>query len=86
MEKALKAVLTIRHIVFRRNHDLEELFLLLNDAGMTPPVPIDSYRRLNPCAVELRYDDQVMILVTREEANAIAHDTLTWARSLLSVA
>lgn len=36
--------------------------------------------------VELRYDDQIMVLVTREEAHTIVHDTLSWARTLLSAA
>ena len=84
VEKALKSVLTSRQLTFRRTHDLEELSLLLEDAGISPPVPIGDYRRLNPCAVEMRYDDQVMVLVTREEANSIAQETLKWAGKLLS--
>ena len=84
VEKALKSVLTARQIPFRRVHDLEELSMLLADAGFLPPIPISDYRRLNPCAVEMRYDDQVIVLVTREEANSIAKETLQWAGKLLS--
>ena len=86
VEKALKAVLTARQIAYRRTHDLEELFLLLKDVGISPPFPIDDYRRLNPFAVEMRYDDQTLVLVTQEEANAIAQGTLTWAKEALSEA
>jgi len=84
VEKALKSVLTACQITFRRTHDLEELSLLLEDAGTSPPVSIGDYRRLNPCAVEMRYDDQIMVLVTRDEANAIARETLKWAKEFLS--
>ncbi|MFH0342052.1 MAG: HEPN domain-containing protein [Chromatiales bacterium] len=37
VEKALKAVLTIKHIDFRRTHDLEELANLLADVGIALP-------------------------------------------------
>jgi HEPN domain-containing protein len=48
VEKALKAVLTIKHIDFRRTHDLEELANLLADVDIAlrfPPreSPPDSF-------------------------------------------
>ena len=54
VEKALKAVLTIKHIDFRRTHDLEELVNLLADIGIASPFTPREFRRLNPFAVEFR--------------------------------
>ena len=54
VEKALKAVLTIKHIDFRRTHDLEELANLLADIDIASPFTPREFRRLNPFAVELR--------------------------------
>lgn len=38
VEKAMKAVLTMRQLAFRRTHDLEELANLLTDASVELPV------------------------------------------------
>lgn len=84
VEKALKAALTSRGIDYRRGHDLEELAHLLSDAGLSPPFAPRDYRRLNPFAVEFRYDDQSVILVTRAEADEIAAQTLRWAGEIVT--
>lgn len=57
VEKALKSVLMAGQVHFRYTHDLEELWNLLVDAGITAPQGIEALRRLSPFAVELRYDD-----------------------------
>jgi len=84
VEKALKAALTAKQVYFRYTHDLEELFKLLVDAALSPPRGIDDLRRLSPFAVELRYDDQLIALLTREEADLIATETLRWAQKLVA--
>lgn len=81
VEKAFKAVLTLRGADFRRTHDLEELALLLADVGSEPPLPSREYRRLNPFAVELRYGDGGVVLLGLEEAEAMARCTLNWAEA-----
>ena len=86
VEKAMKAVLMARQVYFRYTHDLEELFKLVTEAEITPPHGIDALRRLSPFAVELRYDDQLIPMLTREEAGTIAADTLQWARGLVAEA
>lgn len=86
VEKALKAVLSAREVFFRRTHDLEEITNLLAEAGLTPPFSVDDYRRLSPYAVEMRYDDQVIQLITLEEAAAMASQTLRWAAGLVAPA
>lgn len=83
VEKALKAVMTASQVRFRYTHDLEELYRLLTDSGIEPPRGIEELRRLSPFAVELRYDDQLIPLLSREEADRIATDTLRWAQSLV---
>ncbi len=71
VEKALKAVLTIKHIDFRRTHDLEELANLLADIGIASPFTPREFRRLNPFAVEFRYDDESIALITCDEADQL---------------
>jgi HEPN domain-containing protein len=80
VEKALKSVLMAEQVHFRYTHDLEELWNLLVDAGIASPQGIEALRRLSPFAVELRYDDQVFPLLTREEANDITSSVLNWAK------
>lgn len=84
VEKALKAVLTIKHIDFRRTHDLEELANLLADVDIASPFPPREFRRLNPFAVELRYDDENIALITRDEADQLTQRTLAWAAEIVS--
>jgi HEPN domain-containing protein len=80
VEKALKAALMAGQVHFRYTHDLEELWNLLADAGMAPPQSIEALRRLSPFAVELRYDDLVIPLLAREEAEDITSSVLNWAK------
>ncbi|MGH8523004.1 MAG: HEPN domain-containing protein [Gammaproteobacteria bacterium] len=84
VEKALKAVLTIKRIDFRRTHDLEELANLLADIGIALPFAPREFRRLNPFAVEFRYDDESIALITRDEADQLTQQTLAWATELVS--
>ena len=84
VEKALKAVLTIKHIDFRRTHDLEELASLLADIGIASPFVPREFRRLNPFAVEFRYDDESIALITRDEADQLTQRTLAWAAEIVS--
>lgn len=44
-EMALKTVLCLRGIEYRRTHDLEELGGMLADAGLSPPVGVTDLRR-----------------------------------------
>ncbi len=83
VEKALKAVLTIKHIDFRRTHDLEELANLIAEGTALPFTPRE-FRRLNPFAVEFRYDDESIALITRDEADQLTQRTLAWAAAIVS--
>jgi len=63
VEKALKALLTINQVDFRRTHDLEELATLVADVGLALPCAAREFRRLNPFAVDFRYDDKAIALM-----------------------
>jgi len=78
-EKALKAMLCLQQIEFRRTHDLEELVGRMADAGCRPPVDEDVWRRLTPYAVEYRYGDEAPLLLTVDQAVAFVSALLNWA-------
>lgn len=78
-EKALKAVMCLRGLEYRRTHDLEELAGQLADAGCEPPIDEAELRRLTPYAVEYRYDDEAPELLTAAHARAIVASLLAWA-------
>lgn len=83
-EKALKAVLTSHCAHFPRTHNLEELATLINDQGVATPVPARELRRLNPYAVEFRYDDDPIHLLTLDEAGQLAQSCLDWASAQIN--
>ncbi len=85
VEKSLKAVLTMRQVSFPRTHNLEELANLVADQGDALPLPPREFRRLNPFAVQFRYDDQVIALLTVEEAGQIAALAFDWATALVGL-
>jgi HEPN domain-containing protein len=84
VEKALKAVMFLHGLEFRRTHDLEELSGTLADAGVKIPLEGEELRRLTPYAVEFRYDDEPMPLVSREQAISYTSRVLAWADQILA--
>ena len=57
VEKLLKAVLAARAVAFRRTHQIRELMVVLDDAGIPIPPDLADLDELTPFAVEFRYDD-----------------------------
>jgi len=84
VEKALKAIMFLHGVEFRRTHDLEELSGTLADAGVNIPLEEDELRRLTPYAVEFRYDDEPMLLVSPEQSIAYTSRVLAWADKILT--
>jgi HEPN domain-containing protein len=84
VEKALKALLTINQVDFRRTHDLEELANLVADVGLALPCAAREFRRLNPFAADFQYDDEAIALITVPEADRLAQKTLAWVRQVVS--
>lgn len=83
VEKAMKAVMFLHGLNFRRTHDLEELAGTLEDAGINIPLEEEELRRLTPYAVEFRYDDEAMPLVSPEQAISYTSRVLAWADNIL---
>ncbi|WP_300340103.1 HEPN domain-containing protein [Accumulibacter sp.] len=83
VEKALKAVLTARRATFPRTHNLEELGLLVTESGIGLPAPGRDLRRLTPFAVDFRYDEETVGLITTEAAGLLAESVFQWARVLI---
>lgn len=79
VEKALKSVMCLYGLSFRRTHDLEQLASELADAGHAAPVGEGDLSRLTPYAVEYRYDDDAPELLSGEQARAIIESVMAWA-------
>lgn len=86
VEKSLKAVLTLHQVDFPRTHNLEALARLVVDLGIATPLTLRDLRRLNPYAVDFRYDDQLIQLISLPEADAMVLLVLDWAKALVSLA
>jgi HEPN domain-containing protein len=82
VEKALKAVLAHRRVIFRRTHDIAELLDLLLDADLLPP-HADVLDELNPYAVEMRYGLVDPRGLERPKAAGWLEDVLDWAQHVL---
>jgi HEPN domain-containing protein len=78
IEKAIKAALVERGIVFRRTHDLVELAELAARQGIDLPVPMDLLMRLGPYAVEFRYLGVQALAVPLNEADAALEAMFNW--------
>ena len=84
VEKCLKAALFAHNLEFRRTHDLIELAGNVSATGISLPCETESLLKLNPFAVELRYDDQVIPRLTTEEATRIVTQALAWAEAIVT--
>jgi len=81
IEKSLKAVLFARGEEFRKTHDLYELADRLARAGLTLPCGADELAQINPYAVEFRYGDEIIQVMSSEEIDAITKRMLNWAEA-----
>ncbi|MBI3935963.1 MAG: HEPN domain-containing protein [Betaproteobacteria bacterium] len=84
VEKALKAVLAHKGVVFRRTHDVAELLDLLSDAGVVSPPHADRLDELNPFAVEARYGLAEPGRIDREATTVMVGAVLAWTEDQLS--
>lgn len=83
VEKALKAVCVQYRIEVRRTHDLVALGQLVLNRGIALPASLDALRRLNPFAVEFRYDDEITSSMEREELSVLLCSVLPWAIAIV---
>jgi len=85
-EKAIKALLLYRGVVFPFVHDLAELVTVLQRNGEEVPPSIAEAARLTRFAVETRYPS-LAEAVTREDYNravAIATEVIRWVEANMS--
>lgn len=83
VEKTLKAVLVSHGVVFGPTHDLAELSRLLASEGISPPLPVEELRKLNPFAVTFRYGDARIEGISRRELARIVETVTGWASEVL---
>jgi hypothetical protein len=77
-EKAIKSVLAMHGVVYRRTHDLLLLAALATEAGIALPVNRDLLARLGPYAVEFRYVGQAAPDVSLAEALIAVDELISW--------
>lgn len=78
-KKSIKAILVLHGIEFRRTHDLLALASLLADKSVALPVTDDWLIQLTPYAVEFRYDDAPIHLISGREAEAVVTKLISFA-------
>ncbi len=83
VEKSLKAVATLNQIEIRRTHDLTAIAQSLIDSGTVPVTDIEVLRRLNPFAVEYRYNDEIIPTISRDELRHLLTAILEWATTII---
>lgn len=86
VEKALKALLCAGDLDYPRTHDLENLANRLADSPFALPFVPVRLRPLTPYAVDFRYDDETVSLLSETEMRAIVVDTLNFANDKLKLA
>lgn len=89
IEKAIKSVLTLKTIHYRKSHDLAELIDLLKDNEIQIPSFLENVVNLTPFAVEFRYDflppeNERSEQINRNDIRDLSHKAIEWADSFLS--
>jgi HEPN domain-containing protein len=84
-EKALKAVLQHKGIVFRYVHDLDEFIIQLEKNGVEVPDDVKQAVRLNRYAFETRYPGYFEPVTEEDHGRAlqIAERVFTWAEGVI---
>jgi HEPN domain-containing protein len=82
VEKAAKAVLTLRGVDYPRTHDVRYLAERLEDLEAGAPRQVSDAAWLTAWATEFRYVDPPSPPLKREEALAAADAAVAWARSV----
>ena len=85
-EKGLKAVLVHAAQSFPRTHDLTEILLRIDRAGIPVPVEVEAVRELTLFAVESRYPGDTASITWQDadEAIELARRAVEWASRQIS--
>jgi len=78
-EKAIEAVIVTAGLELNRTHDLAALASMMLTAGINPPLTLDELRLLNPFAVEFRYDEEIVPLISREQLADMLDRLMAWS-------
>jgi HEPN domain-containing protein len=85
IEKALKAVLTARGVLFERSHDIDYLCSLIEESGLQLTIELREAVTLTPWAVEFRYADPFdPSPLNRAEALATVESVRGWAVRMIT--
>lgn len=83
VEKAMKSVLVLHGVAFRRAHDLSYLLQVAEDGEVGVPDDVVAARWLTPWAAEFRYDEHEIAGFSRGESLRSAERAVEWARGVL---
>jgi HEPN domain-containing protein len=83
VEKAIKAVLSQRDVLFPYTHDLDGLLELLRDPGSHHPDELARVESLTHYGVTVRYGMSPSSTLDRERAVSWAAAAVRWARGLI---
>lgn len=83
VEKAMKSVLVVHGVAFRRAHDLSYLLQVAEDGDVEVPEHVAATRWLTPWAAEFRYDEHEIAGFSRDESLQSAERAIAWAQSVI---
>jgi HEPN domain-containing protein len=86
VEKAIKAVLTIRAVGYRFVHDLDYLRKVCEESGIAIPATLDGAEELTPFALAERYGAEGPISLDRDQALKWSAAAVAWARTVIDEA
>jgi HEPN domain-containing protein len=83
VEKAIKAVLSVKQTKFPFTHDLERLREFAKASGIDLPATLDGVERLTPFARDERYGAEPPLGLNRDEALKWAAAAIAWAQGIV---
>ena len=83
VEKYFKSVIGSRGIDYPYTHDLVALIEILENNGFILPFPREQVEKLNPFAVQIRYDLPPIIPINRKEIEEIVNLVAHWCKEQL---
>ncbi|HEX4806880.1 MAG TPA: HEPN domain-containing protein [Conexibacter sp.] len=86
VEKAMKSVLVVHGVEFRRAHDLDYLLEVAEEGGVEVPEYVAATEWLTPWAAEFRYDEPEIAGFDRAESLRSTLRVIEWAQGVLDAA
>jgi HEPN domain-containing protein len=83
VEKAIKAVLSVKQTKFPFTHDLERLRDFTEKSGIELPATLNGIEHLTPFARDERYGSETPLGLDRDQALKWATAAVAWARSIV---